>query len=178
MEITGRSDLYKLSPYDPITAELGVAEGLFSADICRLWKPVKHYAVDAWECMPHFKGDASSEQEWHNKNYKNALRLLSGCPVEFLRGPTVKMAGRVYDNTVNFINVDACHTYECVIADIHAWWPKLVPGGIMCFHDYENTDYGVKQAVLEWAHANTLTVNLLPENNIKDAGAWISKPTL
>ena len=35
--------------------------------------------------------------------------------------------------------------------------------------------YGVKQAVQEFASEQNLEIHLIPENQIQDAGAWIIK---
>lgn len=177
MEIKYRLDLYKLLPPNPVTVELGVAEGCFSRDILTVWKPKIHYMVDMWECHPEFKGDAGFEQEWHNNNYESVKKLTEAFENKvILRGPTVAMAQKVNNGTCNIVYIDACHSYECVKNDIHAWWPKLKKGGVMAFHDYECTDYGVKQAVNEFAESRSLKVYLLPENAIKDAGAYLIKP--
>lgn len=177
MDIKHRIDLNKLLPKNPVTVELGVAEGYFSEDILRDWKPSKHYAVDLWETHGEYFGDAGSPQDWHDRNYKAAFERLSKYPnCEILRGPTTRMQQYVGDNTVDLVSVDACHSLECVRDDIQAWWPKLKPGGIMAFHDYENVDYGVKQAVQEWADKIGMPVFLLPELKSEDAGAYIIKP--
>lgn len=176
MEIKYRIELSKLLPLNPVTVELGVAEGLFSRDILERWKPSKHYLVDMWESHPEFPGDAGAEQTWHNKNYNNVKELIKPFQnAELLRGSTVSMANKLKNNSVDLVYVDACHSYDCVKNDIKAWWPKLKVGGIMAFHDFENNDYGVKQAVHEFASWNSVEVNSIPENRWEDAGAWIKK---
>lgn len=176
MEIKKRIELNKLLPANPVTVELGVAEGLFSRDILERWKPAKHYLVDMWESHPEFKGDAGFEQTWHNKNFANVKELMKPFQnAELLRGSTVSMANKLKHNSVDLVYVDACHAYECVMNDIKAWWPKLKVGGIMAFHDYENNDYGVNQAVKEFASLHSIKINSIPENRWEDAGAWIKK---
>jgi hypothetical protein len=43
---------------------------------------------------------------------------------------------------VAWVFIDACHCRKCVEKDIAAWAPKVVPGGLMLFHD---CDYRVQQ---------------------------------
>lgn len=177
MEIKHRIALNQLLPANPVTVELGVAEGLFSRDILEQWKPSKHYLVDMWESHPELRGDVASDQVWHNNNYTNTLKLIAPYKqAEVLRGPTIRMAQHVKDNSVDIVYVDACHEYEAVKNDIHAWWPKIKKGGVMAFHDYLSPDYGVNRAVNEWAQQNGLTIIDIPENDVADAGAYIFKP--
>src|SRR4051812_39652857 len=95
MNIRYRRDLYKLIADMPgHTAEIGVAEGLFSADMLR-WHPTRrHYMVDTWCCVPTQKGDAANPQEWHDNNYAQAQRSSSafGGRAIILRGNSIKMA--------------------------------------------------------------------------------------
>lgn len=175
--IKHRADLYKILPDNPITVEVGVAEGNFSLQIVSEWKPSKHYCIDVWEHQEHQTGDGHNSNEWHNKNYDQVLQKLEPFlhKVVLIKGISWNVANYIEDNSVDFISIDACHTYECVKKDIAAYWPKLKKGGLITFHDYEATEYGVKQAVLEHAKTTNQEVNLLPENKQEDAGAFIVK---
>jgi len=61
-----------------------------------------------------------------------------------------------FDGPVHLLFVDGDHTYEGVMADIAGWAPKIVPGGVIAFHDFETEPAvaakhaGIKRAVLEW----------------------------
>lgn len=172
-----RRDLHKLIPdiFNAVCVELGVAEGYFSQDILS-WGVAKLYSVDLWESHPEIPGDVGNDQPWHTLNYEAAKKRLQpyGERSIILRGYTTAMAGYIGEE-LDFVNVDACHSYACVRADIEAYWPKLKGGGIMAFHDHEMPQYGVKQAVAEFAAANRLKVNLLPEDKAEDAGAFLIK---
>ena len=177
-QINYRRDLYQLFPdvSEAVCVELGAAEGLFSRDMLN-WGIKKLYTVDLWESVPDRAGDIASPQQWHNDNYKNAKKLLApfGDRSEILRGYTTAMAGFVGDLSCDLVYIDADHSYQGVRSDVDSWWPKVKVGGVMAFHDYEMTHYGVKQAVNEFAYRLGLQVHLLPEDALKDAGAYIIK---
>lgn len=177
--IKHRRDLWKILVQGD-AAEIGVAEGLFSAEMLA-W-PCKFpivYMVDRWEFTPTVKGDSSNPQEWHFANWLAAYNRVNsfGDRANFLRGESTEMAKQVPDKTLSLVYVDADHSYEGVLRDVAAWRPKLLRGGVMAFHDYENPAYGVKKAVQDSMAFLKLTdelsdFGLLPENSINDAGAW------
>jgi hypothetical protein len=172
--INSRSELWKLLPNKPVIAECGVAEGLFAQEMYS-WGPSRLYLVDIWESMPVYPGDAGSPQEWHNSNYDNVARFFLDLPeVDILRGPSVRMAQHVKDGSCDLVYIDACHSYDCVKADIEAWAPKVKPGGIIAFHDFLNESYGVQAAVREYAQQAGKNVVIIPENQPCDASAYIA----
>jgi len=174
-----RSDLYKLLPEESTIAEIGTAEGLFACDILR-WENTKTlYVVDNWGHISNQTGDGNNPDEWHNKNYNEAMMRMGFAiqKVKVLRGISWDMASSVEDESLDLLYIDCCHSYECVMKDINAWWPKLKKGAIAAFHDYEmEHQYGVKKAVKEFTESLSLPIFELPENKIEDAGAWIRKP--
>ena len=56
---------------------------------------------------------------------------------------------RFPDRSLDFVYIDALHTYEGAKIDINMWRHKIKPGGILGGHDYEPTFPGVIQAVDE-----------------------------
>jgi cephalosporin hydroxylase len=60
-------------------------------------------------------------------------------------------AARMFtEQSVTYVYLDGCHTYDAVKADIALWRPLLVDGGIMSGHDYNMPS--VKKAVDELYH--------------------------
>lgn len=177
MEIKHRVDLNKLIPKNPTVAEIGVAEGNLSLTILQEWKPSKLYLVDLWESRAELPGDVSSPQGWHDKNYNTMLAKIEPFKnkVTVLRGFSVEMASRVKDNSLDLIHIDACHSYDCVKADLNAWVSKVKKGGIVSGHDYANNDYGVGQAVNDYCTQNGYTAVLIPELNWVDASFYFIK---
>lgn len=178
MEITHRLQLPSLMKYlglPMIAVELGVAEGNFSRDL--LSEGIeKLYSVDNWDTIYNVTGDGSQAENWHKSNYRNAVKLLAQFRDKsiMLQGLSNEMAQYIEDNTLGLVYIDCCHEYECVKSDIKNYYPKLVNGGIMAFHDFVTYDT-VAMAVNEFARENNLEVHYLPENAIKDAGCYLIK---
>ncbi len=154
-----------------IGAELGCAEGYFSNDLLEQGLE-KLFMVDAWQTLP-VKGDGGFPQDWHDANFKAALQRVEkhGTKAVVLRGLTAEMAKEVPDESLGLVYIDADHSYSGAMADILAWAPKLVPFGIMAFHDYLAPQYGVNRAVNEYARSKNYRVYNIPENKPEDAGA-------
>jgi hypothetical protein len=70
--------------------------------------------------------------------------------LKIVQKESLEAAKDVLDSSIDFIFIDAGHTYEEVKADILAWLPKVKPGGMLAGDDYlPNTWMGVVQAVDE-----------------------------
>ena len=66
----------------------------------------------------------------------------------------------------DMIFLDGCHAYESVKADILAWTPRLVPGGLLCGHDFKPEKSGVVRAVTELIPGYRLMDNPTNERTI------------
>jgi hypothetical protein len=87
--------------------------------------------------------------------------LLRLDKVEFLLGPSVQMARRIPDGTLDLVFIDADHSEAAVRQDIAAWRGKLRPGGVLAGHDYGSHRHtGVKLAVDEIFRDNAEPVHL------------------
>jgi hypothetical protein len=172
MDMKSRAELYTILPPNPVVAEIGCAEMLFSRDILDNWKVSKLYLVDNWGKIEGQSGDGNSENEWHNKNFNDGLKRIEPFKdrAVILRGISWEQAVNVLDESLDCVYIDCCHTYECVKKDLAAWMPKVKKGGIVAGHDIANRNYGVKEAVEEV----TKDYILIPENGI-DASFYFTK---
>lgn len=172
-----RRDLWRLLPSvkSSVCCEVGVAEGYFSADMLS-WGIQTLYMVDMWECSPSMRGDAASPQGWHDANYEAAKLRASKYEGKYqiLRGPSARMAQHVQGGTLDLIHIDGDHSYEGVLADLNAWYPKMKSGGIISGHDYLARQYGVKEAVAAFRRAHNIqtAVHVMQEDKDEDAGFY------
>jgi len=176
MELKYRQDLHTLLCPDPIVAELGCAEGLFSADMAK-WVG-KFYMVDAWATLGNQTGDGANDTAWHEINYKNAMDRVAFAKekITVLRGITWEMAAQVPDGSLDMVYLDACHMEECVRKDLEAWLPKVKPMGIVAGHDFLNSSYGVGVGVRKFCKGK-YELYTIEENKQEDAGFYFVNRT-
>ena len=180
MELNTRSDFGKLLHEKGLdaypAAEIGVAEGRYSLEILQ-WGVPRLYLVDLWGHVPGVKGGLGETDEVHERNYQDCVKLVAefGHKAIFLRGMSLAMAGTLPDGLLGFVHLDATHTYQETLDDLRAWYPKLVPGGIMSGHDYLNLDWGVNQAVNEFAAERNIEVHAIDVDRVNDACFWFEK---
>jgi hypothetical protein len=77
--------------------------------------------------------------------------------------PSHKAADEIADASLDFVFIDADHSYEGCKRDLDVWSRKLKPGGLLSGHDYANTsfqDFGVTRAVDEFVAARGLKLEL------------------
>lgn len=133
------------------------------------------YAIDTW------KGSGKEHEKVLANQPENYLleEFAKNIGEEHLQGPrhhvrpledtSLKAAdylgGGCYDLRFAMIFIDGAHDYESVKADILAWQPLLLPGGMLCGHDFDGGRPGVVKAVRE----------LLPNPRMAGAGSiWFA----
>jgi predicted O-methyltransferase YrrM len=61
-----------------------------------------------------------------------------------------KDGAELFSGTADLVFVDGNHSRDATIAHMQAWRPRLAPGGVVVFHDYENDAWpGVAEAIRE-----------------------------
>jgi predicted O-methyltransferase YrrM len=104
-----------------------------------------------WAVDPH-KGflsvsnkiQASTLKEFHSNIRKSGLE-----PYVKPLVMTSRQASRMWQRPVRLIFIDGIHDYKHASEDYEAWKGKIVPGGIVAFHDCFCGEQGVWQAVRE-----------------------------
>lgn len=110
------------------------------------------YGVDPYKHMRSYDDPMNLPQKEFDVLYKFVLNRMSkfGKRYFHIRGYT-QDAKRVVTSPIDFVYIDADHSYEGVWNDIIAWYPLIRNGGIIGGHDYGHTNFpGVKQAIDEF----------------------------
>ena len=124
-------------------AELGVSKGKMTGYLVN-HTPVMMIAVDLWD---DGSDDPRYEGMKHDRSYKIFQKHIEPVKekVQIFRMLSWKAAELVEDKSLDFVFIDADHTYEGVKRDILAWRPKVKH--LTMGHDY-NLE-GVQKAVEE-----------------------------
>jgi hypothetical protein len=83
----------------------------------------------------------------HTLFQRNTKRFGDRCRELWM--PSLEAAEHFADKSLDFVFIDADHSYEACRADIEAWLPKIKPNGIIIGHDYTDQFPGVPKAVNE-----------------------------
>ena len=125
--------------------ELGCWKGKSSAymavEILNSGKDIKFDCIDIWSDKPY---DGFNMQQEFGDDLMNIfldnIKPVSHA-INVIRKDSSLAAADYADNSVDFVFVDADHSYEGVRKDIIAWFPKVKEGGILAGHDYAWTPH-------------------------------------
>ena len=171
--LTSREELIRHLPKGAVGAEIGVAEGTFSAAILESAEPRELHLIDPWSHVE--SGSDPLQGSGHLEGIDRALggtfappaanaqgdvafagvaaRFEGETRVRLHRQFSYKAAGGFPDGFFDFAYIDGDHHYEFVLRDLQDFAAKLKPGGLMFGHDFfedafaREKHYGVIEAV-------------------------------
>lgn len=150
-----------------VGVEIGVFAGEMSRALLKSDKVAHLTMVDSWEGEgAAYVGDsgdfhAGLTRQMQDGFYQQAVsrtRFANGRH-EIVRKRSTDALGDVADTSLDFVFIDADHSYEGCRADIEGWRHKVKPGGWLGGHDYANHDFpkfGVTRAVDEFVSRHSL----------------------
>lgn len=166
--------LRKVAPPDDspfYMAEIGVADGQNAKYYLENVPNVRTYLIDPWQASPDYLKSIEvlgpteqHNQSWFDRVLRGTLQNVVRCPfrVHVLAMRSTVAAAWIPDGQLSFAFIDGMHTYDAVLADCRAYWPKIRPGGVLSGHDYLSCHHPfVHVAVNDWAKEAGQTV-LLP----------------
>lgn len=153
-------------------AELGVYQGAFAASINRLFPERTFYLFDTFTGFSQTDIDAEKNMISDTKASAGhfcdtSLELVRSClpfPERAVFCPG-HFPETLPDNMppLAFVSLDP-DLYQPTLAGLRAFWPRLVPGGILLIHDYNSAQFqGVGQAVRTFCEDQHLMILPLPD---------------
>lgn len=156
----------------PRGAEIGVFAGTMSEQLLDIAPTLYLYMVDSWLSKDEWPQAYRDTDDYHSKlsvqqqkNYwimAREIALLHKNRCEIMRMDSGEAASKIEDGSLDFVFIDADHSYEGCSRDIAVWQSKIKPGGLLSGHDYGNLchPYGVKRAVDEAIETKGWTLDL------------------
>eukprot|EP00439_Symbiodinium_sp_Y106_P033459 s5242_g4.t1 len=143
--------------------EVGVQAGVHAHHFLSNWSG-KRQSPNAASAAPDnlFYVDIANV---HGNDAKKPCPPSSG-RAEILNLDSAYAASQIADGELDFVYLDARHDFAGVVADIHAWWPKVRTGGIFAGHDFVDGEFpegdffwlAALQAVLPGVDGSTFIV--------------------
>lgn len=95
-------------------------------------KCTRIYAID-----PHIGSNEhqANGKVWTFEEFKRNIRATGVDDIVIPWVKTSEEAAKEFPEPVEFVFIDGAHEYESVKQDFDLWFPKLVDGGLMAFHD-------------------------------------------
>eukprot|EP00908_Phaeocystis_cordata_P008018 Transcript_18687.p1 GENE.Transcript_18687~~Transcript_18687.p1 ORF type:complete len:312 (+),score=79.95 Transcript_18687:94-1029(+) len=162
-------------------AELGVFRGEFSEKNLKKWRGALYVMIDSWRPSDCINGNSSHcvygagyDREQYDLR-ETKLRMARNPGFErrhrIVQNTTAAAAALFADGSLDWIYLDATHTYAEARQDLETWYTKVRPGGLVSGHDYQYVHqemgdgytFGVKDAVDEFAARRGIRVYLTTE---------------
>lgn len=144
--------------------EIGVASGCFTKQILASCPDLSTLdIIDSWEFQPDGYNDPCNlSQSTQDERYEQILKDFENEPkINIIRGWSNASSNLFSDESIDFLYLDANHSYDATKEDLNAWYNKIKTGGIFAGHDYIDGDglgHGVKKAVDEFAIEKNLVI--------------------
>lgn len=172
---TGTNETWQRIPENSVGVELGVWKGESSEKFLR--KCAHLHLVDPWSCTSYEQSDEFGDYEGYLNRYSKLVgsrdpnefqkyydniaeqvkHKFANNPVTIHRCTTTDFF-EYFNEKVDWVYVDALHSYEGCLADLHNSLKILKPNGIIFGDDYGNKP-GVVQAVNKFIEQTGLTLN-------------------
>lgn len=159
-----------------VAVELGAWKGrstsFMGVEIANLGKPIKFYTVDHW------LGSDGEEAHYLDPD-RNSGGLYSvfrsniapiAAYVNIIRSDSVAATKLFDDDSIDFLYVDASHTYEGVLGDLRAWYPKVKVGGLIAGDDWcfeAAGEHSVRGAVTDFLGPSARIIAVEPGSSPK-----------
>lgn len=141
-----------------VGAEVGVAFGYYSEVLCKHIPGLKLYAIDSWDTLENDK----REKKNGIKGEDAVRKALAPYNAILIKKTSMEAVKDFADESLDFVFIDADHSYECVKEDVREWSKKVRSGGIVSGHDYYvfkgSGNRGVLDAVNEYAAEHGLAL--------------------
>ncbi|MCG8326104.1 MAG: class I SAM-dependent methyltransferase [Chitinophagales bacterium] len=147
--IVNRLALLAFLPKNAVIAEIGVAQGDFTAQVLNTCQPKKYFLIDTWSTQRYSEEMKESVKKRFNSQIQQGQVIIR-------EGNSVLMAQDFPDCFFDWIYLDTDHSYCTTKKELEIYRHKIKKGGIIAGHDFiqgnwlKGKRYGVIEAVSEF----------------------------
>jgi hypothetical protein len=148
-----------------VGAEVGVASGGHSNAILERTDVTRLFGVDSYQHRAGYEDVMNMSQKELDILYDNTRRFMArhGDRYKFIRADSVDGAKQITE-PLDFVYIDAEHSYEGAKKDLETWFSKVRDGGIVSGHDYNHPNFpGVAKAIHEFMDKENLRIHVEDE---------------
>lgn len=148
----------RVSLFVEIGSWMGKSTAFMGVEIVNSGKDIHFYAIDNWSGSPgeaKETGGLSAMMSWMKetktgpddayelfaKNVKPVKDAMAG-HFNIIKNDSVEASKFFKDESIDFLFLDADHSYEAVTRDIRTWLPKVKIGGVFAGHDRDYPPLG------------------------------------
>ncbi|KKN51263.1 hypothetical protein LCGC14_0624240 [marine sediment metagenome] len=164
--------MYSL-PKGGVGAEIGVDQAVFSEHLLEWTDPQLLWLVDSWQQQGQ-RHDVLQLRTLRKTMHRMRLHIGSG-QVRVLVGPSVRCATHVPNGTLDWLYIDADHTYHGCKANLDTWSSRVKKGGLIAIHDYTSpikTLGGVRKAIDEFVRQKGVSLARVTQEANGTAWFW------
>lgn len=158
-----------LDLFDPeqhlVGAEIGCCWATTSEVLLSSFPHLRLYMVDSWANYPNYRVmdyESYYRAAMNRTDFAKDRRIV-------LRGLSEEMASHCVE-PLDFVFIDANHSYDFVKQDLELWYPKVKEGGLVSGHDWQMN--GVVQAVQEFAGKIGKDIEITKSTYPFDTRSW------
>jgi hypothetical protein len=126
---------------NPVIAEVGVFQAYNSETLIQKLNPSKMFLIDTFCSNDHWTNKFKAAD--HLKFIQNKFKTNHS--VEIMQGLSWDCLEKLEDNSLDYIYLDAGHSYVEVKKDTDLCLKKLKSGGLIQFNDYTNWSIAEKE---------------------------------
>ena len=149
--------IYNTKLVTGVGAEIGVWKGDLSKVLLGQFPNRRLIMVDAWDSIPSSNGMMGCvlSDMIAAEAQAREMTVPFGDRAIVIKASSMEASEEVPNCSLDYVFIDANHSYESVLQDLIAWEPKLRDGGLLSGHDYNGLmekrgRWGVKRAVMEF----------------------------
>lgn len=134
-------------------AEIGVAGGHYSLELCKFIPDLELMCVDPWEKYAENPRSQNNQEEM----YKLATESLAPYNATLVKAMSMDAVRNVPMKSLDFVYIDGHHGFDWVMQDLIEWSKRVRDGGMISGHDYYRFKYaGVVPAVDTYTHQHRI----------------------